>query len=148
MLICGLLCVHMNFLWRLFWCVCDAYNVYLRGVPYTSPNKKNWKKETTLPSVMTRTLGKEALFAECWAQHSANRPSLPSVWPLRHSAKSPSSLRSRCTYFILPRVVWALGKVFAECPMENTRQTLLCRVNSSRVLYSECNTWQSLFRVF
>ena len=32
--------------------------------------------------------------------------------------------------------------------MENTRQTLLCRVNSSRVLYAECDTRQSLCRVF
>ena len=64
--------------------------------------------------------------------------SLPSVWPLRHSAKSPSPLPSRCTYFILLRVVWTLGKVFSECPMKNTRQTGLCRVNSSRVLFVEC----------
>ena len=101
-----------------------------------------------LPSAGGQTLGKEALFAECWAQHSANRPSLPSVWPLRHSAKSPSLLPSRCTYFILLRVVWTIGKVFAECPMKNTRQTGLCRVNSSRVLFAECYTRQSLCRVF
>ena len=41
-----------------------------------------------------------------------------------------------------------LGKVFAERPIKNTRQRNVCRLYLRRVLFAECNTRQSLCRVF
>ena len=48
----------------------------------------------------------------------------------------------------LPSVGLALGKVFAECSTKNTRQRQPCRVFVRQVPFAECNTRQSLCRVF
>jgi hypothetical protein len=42
----------------------------------------------------------------------------------------------------------ALGKVFAKCPIKDTRQRRFCRQFFYRVSFAECNTRQSLCRVF
>ena len=51
-------------------------------------------------------------------------------------------------YFFRRASVSALGKVFAECPIENTRQRDVCRHCRCNVLFAECYTRQSLCRVF
>ena len=50
--------------------------------------------------------------------------------------------------FFSPRVDETLGKIFAECPIENTRQTRLCRVFGCRVVYAVGGTQQRLCRVY
>jgi len=42
----------------------------------------------------------------------------------------------------------ALGKAFAECPINDTRQRALCRQDFYGALFAECYTRQSLCQVF
>jgi hypothetical protein len=115
-------------------------------------------------------LGKEARFAECHTKHSAKymtwgpplADSLPSAVRLTlgkgnffaecrlgHSAKTPSpSPRCRNACFSLPSALWHSANHFAKCPRKSTRQRLLCRCTVCRALFAECDTRQSLCRVF
>ena len=77
----------------------------------------------------TWTLGKVSNFAECLPLGTRQRCRPGS----RHVAPMPSAK--------------ALGKVFAECPKSDTRQSQLCRENLCRVSFAECYTRQRLCRV-
>ena len=93
-------------------------------------------KVACLPSVLPVALGTVATFAECLSQwRSAKRRPLPSVWPW-HSAKPPSRWRSPS---------WRL--FFAECQI-STRQRGLCRSTVYRAPFAECNTRQTICRVY
>ena len=59
-----------------------------------------------------------------------------------HSANAPSR------YFFRRASVSALGTVFDECPIENTRQRDVCRHCRCRVLFAECYTRQIFCWVF
>ena len=122
--------------------------------------QQSWEAETQFPS-----------FAECQSHGTRQRFFLkrkfflPSarVWhsaknfqkkkkkilcrvPLRwHSAKRPSELTSD---FFLPSAEVTLGKGFTECPICGTRQRNLCRRVLCRLLFAECGTRQSLYRVY
>jgi hypothetical protein len=96
--------------------------------------KKHSAKIQTLPCVARKTLGKLV--------------SLPSVFPSRHSAKSPSPSFLRHANFFLPRVDPTLGNVFAVCPKKNTRQRATLPSLVRRVPYAEGGTRQSFCRVF
>ena len=52
-----------------------------------------------------------------------------------------------CPYLFLPRAVSALGKVFAECPTENTRQRAVCCQILYRVMFVEGGSLQTLCHV-
>jgi hypothetical protein len=119
---------------------------------------------------MSLALGKEARFAECRTEHSAKNltwgPSLAGSLPSvpggtrqrlnlcqvllgRHSAKRPSpSPRQRNGCFSLPSAPWHSTNLFAECPRKSTRQRRLCRCTVCRAFFAECDTRQSLCRVF
>jgi hypothetical protein len=117
-----------------------------------------------------QALGKEACFVEYHTKHSAKyltwgpplavslpsavRPTLGKVnffaeYHPRHSAKTPSpSTRRRNGCFYLPSAHWHSVNLFAECPRKSTRQRRLCRCTVCRALFAECDTQQSLCRVF
>ena len=94
--------------------------------------------------------------------HSANIHYLPSVragalGKQGHVCRVPRPLDTRQTrrdrlhaplLFFCRALVSALGNVFAKCPIKNTRQINFCRHCVRRVLFAECNTPQSLCRVF
>jgi hypothetical protein len=50
--------------------------------------------------------------------------------------------------FSLPSTLRHLTNIFAECPIKSTRQRSLCRCTVRRAFFAECNTRQSLRRVF
>jgi len=80
------------------------------------------------------------VFLRLLQKHSANVKVLLSVtvtWPSVGHAPT----------FFLPRAVSALGKVFAECPTENTRQRAVCRQILYRVMFVEGGSLQTLCRV-
>ena len=98
-----------------------------------------WK--STLPSVFAPTLGKAGAFAKCLHNDTRKRlMPLPSVYPSRHSANTPSTSPRRPSTFFLARANTTLGKVFAECPTKNTRQRAIYR---ARVSYAEGGTRQN-----
>jgi hypothetical protein len=111
----------------------------------------------SLPSVMSLALGKEVGFAECRTEHSAKNltwgPSLAGSLPSAawktlgkdnffaechkgHLAKPPSPSPGAVTAAFLCRV------------LSGTRQRRLCRCTVRRAFFAECNTRQSLCRVF
>jgi hypothetical protein len=103
-----------------------------------------------------RTLGKEpdmgtlsgGLFAEYPNWHSAKMDSLPSAaWNTLGKA-AVSVTRRRNDHFSLPSALWHSAKRFAECPRKSIRQRSLCRCSLCRVFFAECDTRQSLCRVF
>ena len=99
-------------------------------------------------SAWTLTHGKEAKFAEClefdtWKNRNVCR--VPEIW---HSANAPWPSPLRHVTFFRRASVSALGKVFVECPIENTRQRAVCRYCRWRVQFAECCTRQILCRVF
>ena len=109
-----------------------------------------------LPSARTLALGKEfskknifSLPSAVSARHSAkdfskkNIFSLPSAGSGRHSAKDFFKKRGKA----LLSAILALGKAFAECPTNGTRQRTLRRMRLCRLLFAECGTRQSLCRV-
>ena len=85
-----------------------------------------------------------------WKNHC-----LPSVFSI-DTRPMPLDTRQTChecllavTLLFFCRVAGlALGKVFAVCPIKNTRQRNVCRLCIRRVLFAERNTRQSLCRVF
>jgi hypothetical protein len=102
-----------------------------------------------------------SLFTECrtlvTGPHSA-KTCLPSV---KHSAKGalgkgPSAAVPKLTAvslcrdgrFSLPSAVWHSANIFAECPRKSSRQRRLCRCTVHRAFFAECNTRQSICRVF
>ena len=98
------------------------------------------------------TLDKEGMFIECRILDTRQRSqhlyvlgqSLPSVQYLTlgkngRFAECPGVLRAS---------VSALGKVFAECPIENIWQRGVCRHCRCRVLFVECYARQIFCRVF
>jgi hypothetical protein len=88
----------------------------------------------SLSSAAWTTLGKDNFFAECHQEHSAKPP-------------SPSPRRRNGRYF-LPSALWHSAKIFAECPRKSSRQRRLCRCTVHRAFFAECNTRQSICRVF
>jgi hypothetical protein len=118
---------------------------------------------------MSLALDKEVGFAECRIEHSAKNltwgPSLagslssvPSgtrqrwilcrVSPRTLGKAAVSVTRCRNGRFSLSSALWHSAKRFAECPRKSTRQRRLCRCTVCRAFFDECNTWQSLCRVF
>jgi hypothetical protein len=103
-----------------------------------------------------RTIGKEpdmgtlsgGLFAECPKWHSAKMYSLPSAaWKTLGKAVV-SVTRRRNGRFSLPSALQHSAKRFAECPRKSTRQRRLYRCTVCRAFFAECDTRQSLYRVF
>jgi hypothetical protein len=88
----------------------------------------------SLPSAVRLTLSKGNFFAECRLGH-LTKTSYPS--PHR---------RNGC--FSLPSALWHSANHFTECPRKSTRQRRLCRCTVCRALFNECDTRQSLCRVF
>ena len=116
----------------------------------------------SLPSVQYLTLDKDDRFAECPGfdtrqrrhvclvsdiGHSANNSSLPSVRS-GTLGKRAVTVSAPSHYFFRRASVLALGKVFAECPIENTWQNDICRHYRCCVLFAKCYTRQILCRVF
>ena len=124
-------------------------------MPARGHSTKNFffKKNQTLPRAGQGALGKEFLEKKikhlCQGPdrgHSAknfffkkNKKSLPSSCRVgtRQSDRQRGRRRDGC--FSLPSAPGALGKVFAECPIKNTRQRGLCRSIFCRVFFAECN---------
>jgi hypothetical protein len=88
----------------------------------------------SLPSAVRPTLGKGNFFVECHLGHSAKTSSL--------------STQRRNGCFSLPSAPWLSVNLFAECPRKSTRQRRLCQCTVCRALFAECDTRQSLCRVF
>ena len=82
----------------------------------------------------TKKIFKKKLVAECVA-----------VW---HSAKSPLTAGLALWPFLFAESQTAHGKNFAECPINGTRQSWLCRYCLWRVLFAECYTRRTICRVF
>jgi len=101
-----------------------------------------------LPSVWELTLGKEARFAQCLEVDTWQRSQVCRVSGPGHSANAPWPSRCRRVTFFRRASVLTLGKVFAECPIENTQQRDVCRHCRCHMLFAECYTRQSLCRVF
>ena len=115
-------------------------------------------KITYLPSATWKALGCRV---SCrW--HSEQRPPLSSVW-----ANDAPQSRDLCWVldldtwqsrrhggthrhgdFSLPSVRLALGKGFAECPIKCTWQRGLCRSTVYRAPFAECNSQQTICRVY
>ena len=108
------------------------------------------------------TLGKYGLFAECRGRDIRQTCIICRVSGLGHSANKVMFAKCRCRYtlgkhavtvfassryFFCRALVSALGNVFAECPIKNTRQINFCRHFVRRVLFAEYNTRESLCRV-
>ena len=117
----------------------------------------------TLPSVDHLTLGKHGHFAECrppdtrqtWSLcrvflpwHSTNYPVLPSARWLTLGKLNANGSSVRHGNFALPSVEAVLGKLFAECPIKDTWQSVLCRYFFYRAHFAECYTRQKICRVF
>jgi hypothetical protein len=99
-------------------------------------------------------LGKEARFDECYTRHSAKYLTWGPLWRIlcralsgRHSAKTLSPSPVAVTAVFLCRVLSGTRQ-FAECPGKSTRQRRLCRCTVYRALFAECDTRQSVCRVF
>ena len=102
-----------------------------------------------LPSARAMALGKHSLpSARVW--HSAKnfqkkrKNSLPSAAKV---ALDKEAVRVDVDFF-LPSADVTLGKGFTECPICGTRQRNLCRRVLCRLLFAECGTRQSLYRVY
>jgi hypothetical protein len=103
-----------------------------------------------------RTLGKEpdmgtlsgGLFAECCMEDTRQRYLLCRVSQGTLGKAAVSVTRRRNDHFSLPSARWHSAKRFAECPRKSTRQRRLCRCTVCRAFFAECNTRQSLCRVF
>jgi hypothetical protein len=134
---------------------------------------KTWPEES-LPSVGYKALGKGRIFAECRisgtrqiflfaecrhygtrqtfllcrvpeSRRSANMPSLPSAGiPTLGKTSVTVSAPSRRYNF----AECGLGTRQSLCRVQGTRQSTLCRVFLCRIPFAECNTRQSLCRVF
>ena len=94
-------------------------------------------KEESLSSAWTLTLGKRKKLCrvlELW--HSAKKHSLPSAWDLI-LGKRAVTVSTPSHYFFRRASVSTLGKIFAECPIENTRQRAICRHCRCHVLFAE-----------
>ena len=87
-----------------------------------------------LQSVRAWAIGKHGCFAEC---------QIPDTRQTRRD-----SLYVVMLLFFCQASVSVLGKVFAECPIKNTRQRDVYRHCRCRVLFAECYTRQILCRVF
>jgi len=113
---------------------------------WTMPVGEGWaragffyfRKNHCLSSFFLSTLGKQDIFAECLCYETLGK----TLGKRAMNVFSPS----RC--FFCRVSVLALGKVFAECPIKNTRQRNVCLLCVRRVSFAECNTRQSLCRVF
>ena len=104
-----------------------------------------------LPSARDLTLGKDGRFAECPRFDIRQRKYVCRVSDIGHSTKNSGlpSVRSGTLgkhavtvstpsrYFFRRALVLALNKVFAECPIENTRQRDVCRHCRCRVLFAK-----------
>ena len=95
--------------------------IFARCLPGTAPGKENLKKKI------------KKIFAGC-------------LWYGTRQSKGWRS-RRRNDHFSLPGAGFALGKVFAGCPIKSTRQRNLCRLTFCRRLFTECCTRQRLCRV-
>ena len=109
-----------------------------------------------LPSVCLR--GTRHIIMIYREQHSATRNSKNKkifkkklvvecvvVW---HSAKSPLTTGLALWPFLFAESQTAHGKNFAECPINGTRQSWLCRYCLWRVVFAECYTQRIICRVF
>jgi hypothetical protein len=92
--------------------------------------------------------GKDGLFAECCLEDTRQRYLLCRVSPGTLGKAAVSVTRRRNDRFSLPSALWHSAKRFAECPRKSTRQRSLCRCSLCRVFFAECDTRQSLCRVF
>ena len=111
------------------------------GIWYTA-------KDEDLPSAWNLTHGKGRSFAECLNFDTRQRRKVCRVPDIWHSANAPWPCPLRHVTFFCRASVSALGKVFAECPIENTRQRAVCRHCRCRVPFAECYAWQILCWVF
>ena len=87
-------------------------NIFAGCLPGTAPGKENLKKKI------------KKIFAGC-------------LWYGTRQSKGWRS-RRRNDHFSLPGAGFALGKVFAGCPIKSTRQRNLCRLTFCRRLFAEC----------
>jgi hypothetical protein len=94
------------------------------------------------------TLGKVTIFAECLSAGARQRLFLCQVPRTWHSANRPLCPCSVTTLKVCRVRDFALGKGFTECPTKCSRQSPLCRHFLFCVSFAECNTRQSLCRVF
>jgi hypothetical protein len=100
-----------------------------------------------LPSVPGSTRERLILCRVLSGRHSA-KVTLCRVSPgtLGKDVVSVTHRRNGC--FSLPSATWHSANLFAECPRKSTRQRRLCRCTVCRALFAECDTRQSLCRVF
>jgi hypothetical protein len=84
----------------------------------------------SLPSAIRQTLGKGNTFAGTLGKDSV------------------SVTRRRNGCFSLPSALWHSVNNFAKCPRKSTRQWRFCRCIVCRALFAECDTRQSVYRVF
>ena len=110
-----------------------------------------------LPSARAMALGKDFFFkrknffAECKSMalgkefsKKKRKNSLPSAAEV---ALGKEAIRVDVGFF-LPSADVTLGKGFTECPICGTRQRNLCQRVLCRLLFAECGTRQSLYRVY
>jgi len=116
----------------------DLQNIVLLVCTY-------WTQTEGIPCI-NHTTGNR-LFAECLVDSTRQSLNHAECLLLLHSSNMPSPSLGRVPYYFLVRANRALGKVFAECPIENTRRTRLCRVFGCRVRYAVGGTRQRLCRV-
>jgi hypothetical protein len=87
-------------------------------------------------------------FAECPRWHSAKIDSVPSADGQTLGKDAISVTRRRNDRFSLPSAPWHSANLFVECPRKSTRQRRLCQCTVCRAFFVECDTRQSLCRVF
>jgi hypothetical protein len=113
----------------------------------------------SLPSVLGGTRQRLNLCRVLLGKHSAKLTPLPSVIldtrqrsRLRHLVAVTATFLCRVLpgtwQTSLPSAPWHSANLFAECLRKSTRQRRLCRCTVCRAFFAECDTRQSLCRVF
>jgi hypothetical protein len=114
------------------------------------------RQRGTLCRVPHVALGKEpdmrtlpgGSFAECPRWHSAKMDSLSSASGKTLGKDAVFVTCRRNGRFSLPSAPWHSANIFVECPRKSTRQRRFCRCTFYRAFFAECDTRQSLCRVF
>jgi hypothetical protein len=134
-----------------FFAECYVAGTWQRGRLCRVPHRTLGKEPTlwrALCRVSQLALGKDGLFAECCLEDTRQRYLLCRVSPGTLDKSVISVTRRRNGLFSLPSALWHSAKRFVECPIKSTRQRSLCRCSLCRVFFAECDTRQSLCRVF
>jgi hypothetical protein len=93
-------------------------------------------------------LDKDLFFVQCRLADTRQSELLCRVSPGTLGKDFVSVTRRHNGCFSLPSAPWHSANRFAKCPRQSTRQRRLCRCTVCRALFAECDTRQSVCRVF